>query len=388
VKLLGRLRISPVSLVIVGLIVGLAVLNTALSVEIPPHTGLKGVWIVTLPFAAVGLVVARRQPRNPIGWIFLALTFGVLVSANAANYAVLVYRVHDALPFGRLAVALAPAWVPVIVLAPLPIVLFPDGRIPLGHWRWVFWAYVALAVSFLAALGLRDLRAFTDRHVVIASNGSLATFTGPYGRVASALNTAAFVAYVACFLAMVAYQVVRFRRARGDERQQLKWFLASGAVAVGGLSIAAQSNTLGFLFGCIVALPLGIGFGILKYRLYDIDRLISRTLSYAIVTATLVAVFGGLVLLTTRVLPFSSPVGVAASTLTAAALFNPLRRRVQKLVDRRFNRARYDADATVAAFAARLRDAVEVDTVLGELAEAAAGSLEPAHVTVWVRATP
>ena len=149
-----------------------------------------------------------------------------------------------------------------------------------------------------------------------------------------------------------------------------------------------RSNTLGFLFVFIVLLPLGIGFGILKYRLYDVDRLISRSLSYAIVTATLVGVFGGLVLLTTRVLPFSSPVGVAASTLAAAALFNPLRRRVQRLVDRRFNRAGYDAEATVAAFGARLRDAVDVETVLDELAGAAGRSLEPAHVTVWVRGAP
>ena len=126
----------------------------------------------------------------------------------------------------------------------------------------------------------------------------------------------------------------------------------------------------------------------LKYRLYDVDRLISRTLSYAIVAATLVGVFAGIVLLATRVLPFSNPVGVAASTLAAAALFNPLRRRVQRIVDHRFNRARYDADATVAAFAARLRDAIEVDTVLDELAGVAARSLEPAHVTVWVRAAP
>jgi hypothetical protein len=375
-----------VTLIIVGLFVGLVVLNTALSLKIPPHTGLKGVWVVTLPFAAVGLVVARRQPRNPIGWIFLALTFGVLVSSNAADYAVLVYRVHDALPVGRLAVALAPAWVPIIVLLPLPIVLFPDGRIPRGRWQCVFWAYIALAVAFVLALGARDLGAFTDRRVVIASDGSLSTFTGPYGRVASDLNTAGAVAYVVCFLAMVAYQVVQFRRARGDERQQLKWFLTCGGIAVGGLFLAAQFSVFSPLFVCVVLLPLGIGFGILKYRLYDIDRLISRSLSYAIITATLVGVFGGLVLLTTRVLPFSSPVGVAASTLAAAALFNPLRRRVQRLVDRRFNRARYDAETTVAAFAVRLRDAVDVETVLDELAGAASGSLEPAHVTVWVRA--
>jgi hypothetical protein len=377
-----------VTLVIVGLILGLAALNVALSAKIPPQTGLKGVGIITLPFAVVGLLVARRRPRNPIGWILLALTFGVLVSVNAANYAVLVYRVHDALPLGRLAVALAPAWFPVILLAPLPIVLFPDGRIPPGRWRWSFWAYLALAVLFLLAVGARDLRAFTDRRVVIDSSGSLSSLNGSYGRVASDLNTAAAAAYAACLLAMVAYQVVHFRRARGDERQQLKWFLACGALAVGGLFIASQSNTLGFLFVCIVFLPVGIGFGIFKYRLYDVDRLISRTLSYAIVTATLVGVFAGLVLLTTRVLPFSSPVGVAASTLAAAALFNPLRTRIQRLVDRRFNRARYDAEATVADFAGRLRDAVDVDSVLDELSAATARSLEPAHVTVWVRAAP
>jgi hypothetical protein len=381
-------RVSPVTWGIVGLFVVLAVCNLVTSGRIPSGTGLKGVGIITLPFAVVGLLIARRRPRNPIGWILLALVFSVLVSVNAANYAVLVYRVHDSLPLGRLAVALAPAWVPVIVLLPLPIVLFPDGHIPAGRWRWVFWAYIALAVAFLLAIGQRDLAVFTDRRVVIDPSGSLSSLTGPYGRVASDLNTAAIVAYASCFAAMVVYQIVRFRRAQGDERQQLKWFLACGGLAVGGLIMASQWNALSFMFGCIVFLPLGIGFGILKYRLYDIDRLISRTLSYAIVTATLVGVFAGLVLLTTRVLPFSSPVGVAASTLAAAALFNPLRRRVQRFVDRRFNRARYDAEQTVAAFAFRLRDAVEVDTVLDELAAAAARSLEPAHVTVWVRAAP
>lgn len=193
------------------------------------------------------------------------------------------------------------------------------------------------------------------------------------------------MAYASCFAAMVAYQVVRFRRSTGDERQQLKWFLAGGALAVGGLIVATQSDTLGFMFAFVVFLPLGIGFGILKYRLYDIDRLISRTISYAALTAFLVGVFAGLVLLTTRVLPFSSPVGVAASTLAAAALFAPLRSRLQRLVDRRFNRARYDAETTVAAFGTRLRDAIDVETVLAELSSVAARSLEPSTLTVWVR---
>ena len=315
-------RISPVTLGIVGLLAALVACYLATSKQIPSGTGLKGVGIITLPFAVVGLLIVRRRPRNSIGWIFLAFTFAVLVSVTAANYAVLVYRVHDALPLGRLAVALAPAWIPVLALAPLPIVLFPEGHIPPGRWRWTFWAYVGLAVVFLAAVGTRDFGAFTQHRVVIDPSGSLSALTAPDRGVAAVLNVALIVAYAGCFGSMVAYQIVQFRRSKGDERQQRKWFLAGGGVAVTGLIIATQSNTLGFLFVCIVALPLGIGFGILKYRLYDVDRLISRTLSYALLTGLLVGVFVGLVLLTTRVLPFSSPVGVAASTLAAAALFS------------------------------------------------------------------
>jgi len=128
-----------------------------------------------------------------------------------------------------------------------------------------------------------------------------------------------------------------------------------------------------------------IAIAVLKYRLYDIDRIISRTLAYTIVTGLLVGVYAGLVLLATRVLPISSPVAVAGSTLAAAALFSPLRRGVQRVVDRRFNRARYDADQTIAAFAARLNDAVDLDTIRGDLAAVAQRVLEPAHASVWIR---
>jgi hypothetical protein len=132
------------------------------------------------------------------------------------------------------------------------------------------------------------------------------------------------------------------------------------------------------------ALPLGIGIGILKYRLYEIDRIISRTLAYAIVTGVLIGVYAGLVLLATRVLAFQAPVAVAVSTLAAVALFTPVRRRVQRIVDRRFNRARYDADRTVAAFSARLQGAVDLDNVRGDLLAVVSQSLEPAHVSVWM----
>jgi hypothetical protein len=381
-------RISPVTLAIVGAFVALVVANLVLSHDIPSGTGLKGVGILTLPFFAVGLLVARRRPRNSIGWILLAFAFTVLMSIDAANYSVLVFRAHHALPLGRLAAFIAPAWVPVLILAPLPIVLFPDGKIPPERWKWTFWSYIALGVALVAALGKQSFGAFTQHRVAIEKSGWLSALNAPQHGIAALLNTPAIVAYGVCFASMVAYQIVHFRRSRGDERQQLKWFLTSGALAVGGLIVATESDTLGFMFAFVIALPLGIGFGILKYRLYDIDRLISRTISYAALTGLLIALFVGLVLLTTRVLPFSSPVGVAAATLAAAALFTPLRSRLQRLVDRRFNRARYDTEAIVAAFGARLRDAIDVETVLGELSSVASRSLEPASVTTWVRNDP
>jgi hypothetical protein len=135
----------------------------------------------------------------------------------------------------------------------------------------------------------------------------------------------------------------------------------------------------------VAALPIGIGVGILRYRLYDIARIISRTLSYTIVTGLLVGVFGGVVVLATQVLPFSSPVAVAASTLSAAALFNPLRRRVQRLVDRRFNRARYDAEAIAAAFSARLRESVDLEAVQSEFLRAVSLATQPSAAAIWIR---
>ena len=197
----------------------------------------------------------------------------------------------------------------------------------------------------------------------------------------------------ACLLASVAGQAVSYRRSSGERRQQLKWLLGGSAIAAaGGLLGVPFSNSPdhalqvigGVGIAAVLALPVSMGVAILKYRLYDIDRIISRTLAYALVTGLLVGVYAGLVLLATQVLRFSSPVAVAASTLAAAALFSPVRRRVQRVVDRRFNRARYDADQTVAAFAARLKDAVDLDTVQADLLAAVGSALEPAHLSVWL----
>ena len=351
-----------------------------------------GYTMLMIPFAAVGALVANRQPRNPIGWLLLAIAITAAGGADAGFYAVRAYHIdHHSLPLSRLAVFLTQGWVSMLVLLPLPILFFPDGKIS-RVWRWTLGAYIVLVAFLLGHIAITDLGAFTEHTVRIDSSGEL-TQLGSSGN-----NDAGFAVVIFFFFAISASWVIRqgvlYRRSSGDRRQQLKWLLAGGSFGVFGflLAITVGSGNNGVVaaiaragFLGLIALPISIGIGILRYRLYEIDRLISRTLSYALLTGLLVGVFAGLVLLTTRVLPFSSPVGVAASTLAAAGLFAPLRSRFQRLVDRRFNRARYDAEATVAAFGARLRDAVDPETVLSELAAAAGGSVQPAHVSVLVR---
>ena len=206
------------------------------------------------------------------------------------------------------------------------------------------------------------------------------------------LQNVLFVALALSLLVSLAGQVVSYRRSSGERRQQLKWLLGGFAACLAGLGLGiALGKATGFwgavghvaLVAVYLAVPVSMGVAILKYRLYDIDRVLSRTLAYAIVTGLLIGVYAGLVLLAQQVLGFSSPVAVAASTLAAAALFNPVRRRVQHAVDRRFNRARYDADQTVTAFAARLQDAVDLDAVRDDLAGVVQAALEPAHLALW-----
>jgi hypothetical protein len=213
------------------------------------------------------------------------------------------------------------------------------------------------------------------------------------------LHAADVVLVCAALLIGVAAVTVRFARSSGEERQQLKWFVTAAALVVAtllplaitpqlGLSTAVTNAAVGALkvaFSLALAcLYAAIAIAVLKYRLFDIDRVISRTLGYAFITATLAALYAGLVLLATQVLNLTSQVAVAAATLAAAALFNPLRRRVQHRVDRRFNRARYDADNTVAALAARLQDATDPDEVRSDLIGAVHNALEPAQVSLWL----
>ncbi|HJZ08447.1 MAG TPA: hypothetical protein VJ283_10230, partial [Trebonia sp.] len=230
-----------------------------------------------------------------------------------------------------------------------------------------------------------------DHRTQVDSGGNLLLLSGhdPAAGWWNVLQGLFFPLLIACWLASIASQALSFRRSSGERRQQLKWLLAGSAATLVALGLAALLRSVPWLSDVIgvvgfLALPVSIGVAVLRYRLFDIDRIVSRTLAYAIVTGLLVGVYAGLVLLTTEVFGFRTPVAVAASTLAAAALFTPVRRRVQRLVDQRFNRARYDAETTVAAFADRLKDAVNLDAARDDLAKTVHQALEPAHLTVWV----
>ena len=374
---------------------GAATLLSIVAAVVESGFGAKGgTWVVLVPFVVVGSLVTRRQPGNPIGPILLLLSFVIVAASDAGAYAALRYRLGDhALPLGRAAVFLGTpgAWMWLIVLLPLPIALFPDGRLSRG-WRRALWGYLAVCTIFVAVNAWQTVAGLGVRHIQVNSQGQLQSASGtPGGSITTALIVAAYLGFC---LAWVVRLVLAYRRSTGDYRQQLKWLAIGGTLCVGGLvlvTVLSQTGStvlgaigvVGLIVG-VVSLPVSFGIGILRYRLYEIDRLISRTLSYLIITGLLAAVFIGIVVLATDVLPFSSPVAVAASTLAAAALFNPLRLRVQRIIDRRFNRARYDAEAIVAVFSTQLRRAVDLDTVSSELLQAVRSAVQPTHASLWV----
>jgi hypothetical protein len=351
------------------------------------HTGPGGpviAWLVAavpmVSAAAVGTLVAVRRPGNPIGWMLLAIFF--FAAAPAAEYAVLDYRIHHGtLPFGGAAVALEEAWPIFLVLLVILLWLFPDGRLPPGRWRGVARVLIVAGVLAGLAASARGVAAVAGHDIRIDAGGNLtADQNGPW-KIPMAVVIAGSLASGLTWLIV---QAPRYRRSAGERRQQLKWLYTGAIVFV--ISVFLPGRVGNDLIGPVgaAALPVCIGVAVLKYRLFEIDRIISRVISYAIVTAVLAGVFAGLVLLATEALPFRNTVGVAVATLATAALFNPLRKRVQHAVDRRFNRARYNADLTVAAFASRLKDALDLDSVREDLATVVQKTLEPAHISMWM----
>jgi hypothetical protein len=355
-----------------------------------------GSGVVIVPFGMLGAVVARRQPRNPLGWLMLVAALCVLIGTDTAFYLVLHYRLHHAGPLASVAVFLEQSWSVALVLFGVLLLLFPDGQLPSPRWRVGFWIYLAAGAVWVVGGYAISAVAIATHDIQVGPAGEIAAVSHPTGIAIVWQNPGWWfpVLLAAAFLSGASHQLRDYQRATGERRLQLKWLLTGATVSGVCIGISLFTFPTGSTIWQAITdlgvvgpatLPICMGVAILKYRLYEIDRLISRSLSYAVVTGLLIAVYVGMVALTTRALPLSSSVGVAASTLAAVALFTPLRRRVQRIVDRRFNRTRYDAEATVAAFTARLRDSVDLDTVRADLVDVVNRAVEATHVSVWVR---
>ncbi len=357
-----------------------------------------------LLYAGSGRLIASRVPGNAIGWLLASVGLSLVTSMFAEQYALYgLATAPGAVPAPKVAgCGAAAAAAATVMLLFYVVLLFPDGHLPSPRWRPLLWA---IAVVF-TGWGTQEFQAGTTvtGGITNALAAAGANYPNPVGFLPrhgwySDLLKVIFVLALVTVIAVVASVFARRRGASSERRQQLAWLGYIGALTVvwiaslglaGWLAPGPANGWLGGLIWGLVVLtpvagiPLACVVAVLKYRLYDLDRIVSRTVAYAIVTGLLVGVYAGLVLLATQVLGITSPVAVAGSTLAAAALFGPLRSRVQQRVDRRFNRARYDAERLQAAFAARLKEAVDADAVRNDLASAVHAALEPTHLSIWL----
>ena len=351
--------------------------------------------LAAIAFSTVGAVIAPRTPSdNLIGWLFCVVGLLFAVTHFSAEYAIytLLAAPGSPLPGGEAAAWLTSwLWVPQLGSVVLVVLLFPDGRLPSRRWRW----FARLSV----------LLVLTGALLCALSPGPISVGLGPIHNplgveslpsvikvVEQVVNTLLFAAVISLF--------VRLRRARELQRQQIKWFVYATALTIcGGIVTYPVSEAIGsqwlkwigfvpFIVG-VMAIPISMGIAILRYRLYEIDTLINRTLVYALLTASLVAVYFGAVVLLQRFFVLltgeKSTLAVVTSTLLIAALFNPLRRRIQGFIDRRFYRKKYDARKTLEVFSAKLRDETDLDALSEDLVGVVRETMQPAYVTLWLR---
>jgi len=357
-----------------------------------------------LAYAGAGGLVARRVPGNAIGWLLSLAGLTLTVAMLTEQYALYGLATNPgAVPAAKVAGVLSGIAVEVtVVLLSVLVLLFPDGRLPSPRWRPVLWA-LAIVTAGLVAQQFQAGTKITGG-IVNALDAAGVAYPNPLGVFPrngwfSDLLAGIFILALVTELLVLASVFVRRRGASTERRQQLGWlgYVAVLTVAwfvlllLSDLVVRGQANGLvtavfwSLMFLTPVAgIPLACVVAVLKYRLYDLGRVVSRTVSYAIVTGLLVGIYAGLVLLATEVIGLTSPVAVAGSTLAAAALFGPLRSRVQKRVDHRFNRARYDAERMLAAFAVRLTEELDADAVTEDLARSVRTALEPAHISIWL----
>jgi hypothetical protein len=383
----SMLAVCAVSLVL-GLVLGVA--NGTVQQD---ATSQAMLFVGFSAFMVVGALVVAHRPGNAIGWIFSAIALLAFTGQLAVEYATYAYVTRPgSLPGAILAAWYASwSWFVVVALALVftPL-LFPTGRLLSPRWRLVAWLAggTAAAVTVLGALRA-NLDVGGDQ--VIANPIGIDAVENPeVSTVGTGLLTLAVLLIAVAFVSLV----IRFRRSRGEERQQLKWFTYAGAL----LPLALLGDFLPALVGdlvfgvVIVFLPLAAGIAILRYRLYDIDRLINRTLVYGLLTALLAGVYATMVLLLGQAfggVGRATPTwAVAVATLAVAALFQPARRRIQAVVDRRFNRRKYNAAKTIQAFSARLREQVDLDTLSSELLAVVDQTVQPTRAVLWLRPSP
>ncbi len=344
--------------------------------------------VVFLAFAAVGWVVATRRPGNPVGWLLLLFGCLPLALSLVQTYAELELARRPESPLGAVLAWLGELpWLGIWSVFALVLMLFPTGRPASPAWRWVVRAVVANAVAstLVAAVAVWPVRADLVGPERLDPSG----LWGGFMVLLSAGVAASMVAGAASL-------VVRYRASGEEQRAQLKWIAYAGLLVIGSVAIVVVRNVAGevpaiFEWASLVGLagvPVAMGVAILRYRLYDIDRLASRTVTYALLSGLLAVAYVAAAMLFGRLLaPLGAggDVAVAAATLSAAALFSPARRRIQAAVDRHFNRARYDAEREVERFRYRLRDEVDLDEIAAALQDAAWRTVQPAVLVCWLR---
>jgi len=344
-------------------------------------------------FSTVGAIVATRRAENPVGWLFCLLGLAFSIGHFSSQYAIHAQLAQpDLLPAGQ-ALAWISSWVlpPIIGLQVFSFLLFPTGRLPSRRWMWLAWLTVASAVAGTIS------SAFS-----FGANAGLGPVQNPLGiegfsNVYEAVLTFLTLLNVSAALSPFA----RLRRAGGVERQQIKWFAYAAAATVGGVVLAYMiPNSIdtppwferagyALLIATTPAIPVSIGIAILRYRLYDIDRIINRTLVYGALTVSLALVYFGGVLslqgLLRALTGQESQLAIVASMLAIAALFNPLHRRIQASIDRLFYRRKYDAAKTLDEFSSKLRDETDLDALNSDLVKVVRDTMQPQHVTLWLR---
>jgi hypothetical protein len=363
-----------------------------------PNTHIYDYWlentIAALSYTPVGALIASRRPANPVGWLMCLLGLAFSIGHFSSQYAIYTLSAQpNSLPAGE-AMAWISSWIlpPIIGLQLFSFILFPTGRLPSSRWRWLAWLTLACVVVGVASSAF-SLGANAGLGPVQNPLG-IKGFSSIYDVVLSFMSTVLYVLVASLLL-------VRLRRARGVERQQIKWFAYGAVATISGITLAyVIPNTIdapawferaGFavLIATTAAIPISIGIAVLRYRLYEIDILINRTLVYGSLTATLVLLyFGGIVVLQRLFVLLTgqqSTLAVVASTLLIAAMFNPLRRRIQSFIDRRFYRRKYDARKTLEGFSAQLRDETDLDALSDDLVGVVRETMQPAHVSLWLR---